>query len=73
MALFELLRQRRIQPLFARPLPLTEARRAHELLGKGRITGKIVLHCGQEPLPVREGERQPARATAAQQLDGIDP
>jgi NADPH2:quinone reductase len=41
--LFDLLRQRRIQPLIARRFPLAEARRAHELLGKGGVTGKIVL------------------------------
>ena len=41
--LFELLRQRKIQPLIARRMPLTEARQAHELLGKGGVTGKIVL------------------------------
>src|SRR5436190_2245370 len=42
-ALFELLRQRKITPLIAQRLPLTEARRAHELLGTGGVTGKIVL------------------------------
>ena len=41
--LFELLRQQRIKPLVARRLPLAEARRAHELLGEGAVTGKIVL------------------------------
>lgn len=43
MALIELLRQRKIHPLVACRLPLTQARRAHELLGKGGIAGKIVL------------------------------
>jgi NADPH2:quinone reductase len=42
-ALFDLLRQRMIVPLIARRIPLTEARYAHELLGKGDVTGKIVL------------------------------
>ncbi len=42
-ALFELLRQRRLEPLVAQRFPLAEARRAHELLGKGGVTGKIVL------------------------------
>jgi len=42
-----LLEQHRIQPLIARRFPLTEARQAQELLGKGGVTGKIVL--------VREG------------------
>ncbi|MBX3024948.1 zinc-binding dehydrogenase [bacterium] len=44
-ALFDLLRQQRIKPLVARRFPLAEARAAHELLGKGGITGKIVLVC----------------------------
>ena len=43
MALLELLRQRKIEPLIAARLPLAEARRAHELLGQGGVTGKIVL------------------------------
>jgi len=42
-ALFELLQQREIKPLVAERLPLAEARRAHELLGKGGVIGKIVL------------------------------
>jgi NADPH:quinone reductase-like Zn-dependent oxidoreductase len=43
IALFELLQQQKIKPLIARRLPLAEARQAHELLGKGGVTGKIVL------------------------------
>jgi NADPH2:quinone reductase len=39
----ELLQQQKIKPLIARRFPLAEARRAHELLGKGGVTGKIVL------------------------------
>lgn len=42
-ALFELLRQRTIAPLIAERFPLAEARRAHELLGRGGVTGKFVL------------------------------
>ena len=42
-ALLNLLQQKRIKPLIARRLPLTEARRAHELLGAGGVTGKMVL------------------------------
>jgi len=38
-----LLQQQKIKPVVARRLPLTEARRAHELLGEGGVTGKIVL------------------------------
>jgi NADPH2:quinone reductase len=43
MALFDLLQRREIQPLIAQRFPLAEARYAHELLGKGGVTGKIVL------------------------------
>jgi NADPH2:quinone reductase len=45
MVLFDLLQQRKIEPLIAQRLPLAEARQAHELLGKGGVTGKIVLVC----------------------------
>ena len=43
IALFHLLQQRKIKPLIAQRFPLPEARQAHELLGKGGVTGKIVL------------------------------
>jgi NADPH:quinone reductase-like Zn-dependent oxidoreductase len=43
IALFELLQQQKIRPLIAQRFPLAEARQAHELLGKGGVTGKIVL------------------------------
>ena len=43
IALFDLLRQRKIKPLIAHRFPLAGARRAHELLGRGGVTGKIVL------------------------------
>jgi NADPH:quinone reductase-like Zn-dependent oxidoreductase len=43
IALFDLLQQQRIKPLIAQRFPLAEARQAHELLGKGGVTGKIVL------------------------------
>ena len=43
IALFDLLQQKKIEPLIAQRLALAEARRAHELLGKGGVTGKIVL------------------------------
>ena len=42
-ALFDLLEQRKIKPLIAQRFPLAEARRAHEVLGKGGVIGKIVL------------------------------
>jgi NADPH2:quinone reductase len=43
ITLFDLLQRRQIEPLIARRLPLAEARHAHELLGAGGVTGKIVL------------------------------
>jgi NADPH2:quinone reductase len=43
IALFDLLQQKKIKPIIARRFPLAEARRAHELLGKGGVIGKIVL------------------------------
>jgi NADPH2:quinone reductase len=43
--LLDLLRRKMIQPVIAQRFPLAEARRAHELLGKEGVTGKIVLIC----------------------------
>ena len=43
IALFDLLQQRKIKPLIAQRFRLAEARHAQELLGKGGVTGKIVL------------------------------
>jgi NADPH2:quinone reductase len=43
LALFDLLQQNKIKPLIAQRFPLAEARHTHELLGKGGVTGKIVL------------------------------
>jgi NADPH2:quinone reductase len=43
IALFDLLQHRKIEPLIAQRFPIAEARHAHELLGKGGVTGKIVL------------------------------
>ena len=45
IALLDLLQQQKIKPLIAQRFPLAEARRAHELLGKQGVTGKIVLLC----------------------------
>ena len=42
-ALLDLLGQQKIKPLISQRFPLAEARQAHELLGTGRVTGKIVL------------------------------
>jgi NADPH2:quinone reductase len=47
IALFGLLQQEKIKPLISRRFLLAEARQAHEMLGKGGVTGKIVLvHSG---------------------------
>jgi NADPH:quinone reductase len=45
IALLDLLRQQKIKPLIARRFPLVEARQAQELLGRGGVTGKVVLVC----------------------------
>ncbi len=47
IALFDLLQQKKIKPLIAQRFPLAEAKRAHELLGKEGVTGKIVLLCNR--------------------------
>jgi len=41
--LFDLLKEQKIKPLISKRFPLVEARQAHELLGTGGVTGKIVL------------------------------
>jgi len=43
--LMSLLEQRRIRPLIAQRFPLADARRAHEMIGRGGTVGKIVLVC----------------------------
>ena len=43
ITLFDLLQQQKIKPLIAKRYPLIKARQAHELLGKGGVSGKIVL------------------------------
>jgi NADPH:quinone reductase len=43
MSLLDLLQQQKIRPLIACRFPLADARQAHELLGSGGVTGKIVL------------------------------
>src|SRR6476469_2001644 len=45
IALFDILKQQKIKPLVAQRFPLAQAKDAHELLGKGGVTGKIVLVC----------------------------
>jgi NADPH2:quinone reductase len=50
ISLLALLQAKKIKPLIAQRLPLAQARQAHELLGKGGVTGKIVLvHDGLPP------------------------
>jgi len=43
LALLDLLQQEKIKPLVAHRFPLRQARHAQELLGRGGVTGKIVL------------------------------
>jgi len=50
LALLDLLHQHKIRPLIAQRWPLAEARHAHELLGQGGVTGKIVLVCNGSSL-----------------------
>jgi len=49
-ALLDLLKQQKIKPLIAQRYPLVEARRAHELLEKGGVAGKIILVCNRSDL-----------------------
>ncbi|MGA7793161.1 MAG: medium chain dehydrogenase/reductase family protein [Candidatus Acidiferrales bacterium] len=46
-ALFDLLLQRKIQPVIASRLPLREAAQANELIEQAKFSGKIVLLCQQ--------------------------
>ena len=43
--LIDLLAQKKIKPIVAERIPLAEAARAHELLNKSAVVGKIVLMC----------------------------
>src|SRR5262245_29162937 len=43
--LLDLLRDKKIKPMIAELLPLSEARRAQEILGQGAVRGKLVLVC----------------------------
>ena len=43
IVLLDLLKQQKIKPLIAERFPLVEARQAQEVLGKGGVTGKLVL------------------------------
>ena len=69
LALLELLRQGKIRPIVAERFALEDARKAHELLGKGDVVGKIVLVTGAMPRQVTAAWQpatleQPARAHA---------
>jgi NADPH2:quinone reductase len=46
--LFGFLAEGKIEPIVAERIPLVEARRAHENLGRGGVTGKQVLVCDEE-------------------------
>ncbi len=46
--LLEQTRERQLDPIVARVLPLSCAREAHQLLGSGEVIGKLVLDCRQE-------------------------
>lgn len=48
LALADLLATGAIAPLIATTVPLVEARWAHEMLGRGGITGTIVLTCNEK-------------------------
>jgi NADPH:quinone reductase len=48
--LFELLGEGKIEPIVAERVPLVEARRAHEHLGRGGVIGKQVLICDEEAM-----------------------
>jgi NADPH:quinone reductase-like Zn-dependent oxidoreductase len=43
--IFDLLARKEIQPIIAGRLPLAEASRAHEMLDRSAVSGKIVLTC----------------------------
>ena len=43
--LFNFLKQGKIKPVIAARMPLNEAARAHDLLERGSVIGKIVLIC----------------------------
>lgn len=47
--LFDLLAQNKIKPIIAARMPLAEARRAHELIEKAEVQGKIVLTVAEMP------------------------
>ena len=52
-SLLGLLQQHKIKPIIAQRMSLADVRQAHELLGKGGVTGKIVLVCNDHPMEAR--------------------
>jgi NADPH:quinone reductase len=58
ITLFDLLQRKEIKPLIAHRLPLAEAKHAHELLGEGGVTGKIVLVLKASPQRAATGVGQ---------------
>lgn len=46
--LFNLLKHEKIKPIIAARMPLNQGIQAHELLGTGSVTGKIVLICNSQ-------------------------
>jgi NADPH2:quinone reductase len=48
--LFDLLSRDKIEPIVAERIPLGDAQRAHENLGRGAVTGKQVLVFGEPPI-----------------------
>jgi NADPH2:quinone reductase len=48
--LFGLLSEGKLKPIVSERIPLVEARRAHENLGRGGVTGKQVLICDAEAM-----------------------
>lgn len=48
--LFDLLSEGKLKPIVSERIPLVEARRAHENLGRGGVTGKQVLICDAEAM-----------------------
>jgi NADPH:quinone reductase-like Zn-dependent oxidoreductase len=47
-AVLRLLAERRIEPVIAQTLPLTNAAQAHDLLERSAVRGKLVLTCAGE-------------------------
>jgi NADPH:quinone reductase-like Zn-dependent oxidoreductase len=45
-AILRLLAEKQVRPVIAETLPLEDAAKAHEMLERGHVTGKIVLTCG---------------------------